>query len=90
VAGVKSHEKHFLGKQCSYLHQNLSKIVVDNHLHKINPNAQRNIHQSPQGMTENHQKNKAFVGRLVVVIDVNPSDGFWTRRLMKLFGHEGK
>ena len=30
------------------------------------------------------------VGRLVVVIDVNPSHGFWTRRLMKLFGHEGK
>jgi hypothetical protein len=31
-----------------------------------------------------------YVGRLVVVIDVNPSHGFWTRRLMKLFGHEGK
>jgi hypothetical protein len=31
-----------------------------------------------------------IVGRLVVVIDVNPSHGFWTRRLMKLFGHEGK
>jgi hypothetical protein len=30
------------------------------------------------------------VGRLVVVIDVNPSHGFWTTRLMKLFGHEGK
>jgi hypothetical protein len=30
------------------------------------------------------------VGILVVVIDVNPSHGFWTRRLMKLFGHEGK
>jgi hypothetical protein len=28
------------------------------------------------------------VGRLVVVIDVNPSHGFWTTRLMKLFGHE--
>jgi hypothetical protein len=27
---------------------------------------------------------------LVVVIDVNPSHGFWTTRLMKLFGHEGK
>jgi hypothetical protein len=34
--------------------------------------------------------NKNIVGRLVVVIDVNPSHGFWTRRLMKLFGHEGK
>jgi hypothetical protein len=33
---------------------------------------------------------KEAVGRLVVVIDVNPSHGFWTRRLMKLFGHEGK
>jgi hypothetical protein len=31
-----------------------------------------------------------FVGRLVVVIDVNPSHGFWTARLMKVFGHEGK
>jgi hypothetical protein len=26
----------------------------------------------------------------VVVIDVNPSHGFWTARLMKVFGHEGK
>jgi hypothetical protein len=33
---------------------------------------------------------KDIVGRLVVVIDVNPSHGFWTTRLMKLFGHEGK
>jgi hypothetical protein len=31
-----------------------------------------------------------IVGRLVVVIDVNPSHGFWTRKLMKLFGNEGK
>jgi hypothetical protein len=31
-----------------------------------------------------------FVGRLVVVIDVNPSHGFWTARLMKVFGHEGQ
>jgi hypothetical protein len=30
------------------------------------------------------------VGRLVVVIDVNPSHGFWTARLMKVFGHEGQ
>jgi hypothetical protein len=30
------------------------------------------------------------VGRLVVVIDVNPSHGFWTARLMKVFGHEEK
>jgi hypothetical protein len=30
------------------------------------------------------------VGRLFVVIDVNPSYGFWTTRLMKVFGHEGK
>jgi hypothetical protein len=39
--------------------------------------------QTVSGSTE-------IVGRLVVVIDVNPSHGFWTRRLMKLFGHEGK
>jgi hypothetical protein len=31
-----------------------------------------------------------IVGRLVVVIDVNPSHGFWTGRLMKVFGHEGQ
>jgi hypothetical protein len=29
-----------------------------------------------------------IVGRLVVVIDVKPSHGFWTARLMKVFGHE--
>jgi hypothetical protein len=31
-----------------------------------------------------------IVGRLVVVIDVNPSHWFWTTRLMKVFGHEGQ
>ena len=31
-----------------------------------------------------------LVGRLVVVIDVNPSHEFWTARLMKVFGHEGQ
>ena len=31
-----------------------------------------------------------YVGRLIVVIDVNPSHGFWTARLIKVFGHEGK
>ena len=36
------------------------------------------------------ETSSVFVGRLVVVIDVNPSHGFWTRRLMRLFGHEGK
>jgi hypothetical protein len=35
-------------------------------------------------------RNGLIVGRLVVVIDVNPSHGFWTARLMKVFGHEGK
>jgi hypothetical protein len=30
------------------------------------------------------------VGRLVVVIDVNRSHGFWTARLIKVFGHEGQ
>jgi hypothetical protein len=32
-------------------------MVVDNILHIINPSAQRNTHQNPQGMTENHQEN---------------------------------
>jgi hypothetical protein len=31
-----------------------------------------------------------IVGRLVVVIDVNPSHWFWTAILMKVFGHEGQ
>jgi hypothetical protein len=31
-----------------------------------------------------------IVGRLVVSIDVNPSHGFWTARLIKVFGHEGQ
>jgi hypothetical protein len=31
-----------------------------------------------------------IVGRLVVVIDVNRSHGFWTARLIKVFGHEGQ
>jgi hypothetical protein len=30
------------------------------------------------------------IGRLVVFIDVNPSHGFWTARLIKVFGHEGQ
>jgi hypothetical protein len=34
--------------------------------------------------------NGEIVGRLVVVIDVNPSHSFWTARLMKEFGHEGQ
>jgi hypothetical protein len=35
-------------------------------------------------------KKGEIVGRLVVVIDVNPSHWFWTPRLMKVFGHEGQ
>ena len=31
-----------------------------------------------------------IVGRLVVVIDVNPSHGFWTARLIKVFGLDMK
>jgi hypothetical protein len=31
-----------------------------------------------------------IVRRLVLVIDVKPSHGFWTARLMKVFGYEGK
>jgi hypothetical protein len=29
-------------------------------------------------------------GKLVVVIDVNPSHWFWTTILIKVFGHEGQ
>jgi hypothetical protein len=31
-----------------------------------------------------------IVGGLVIVIDVNPSHWFWTQKLMKIFGNEGK
>jgi len=31
-----------------------------------------------------------IVGRLIVVIDVNPSHWFWTERLMKVIAHEGQ
>jgi hypothetical protein len=34
--------------------------------------------------------NIGIVGRLVVVIDANPSHGFWTIILIKVFGHEGQ
>jgi hypothetical protein len=37
-----------------------------------------------------HIKDGDDVGRLVVVIDVNPSHGFWTAILIKVFGHEGQ
>jgi hypothetical protein len=49
--------------------------------HQIVPPFLNNLNQSIEFLV---------VGRLVVVIDVNPSHGFWTTRLMKLFGHEGK
>jgi hypothetical protein len=47
---------------------------------------ERNVHLPLRG----GNLQQSIVGRLVVVIDVNPSHGFWTTRLMKLFGHEGK
>jgi hypothetical protein len=57
VAGEKGHENPSLGKQCSYSHQNPSTVVVDSHLHRINPSARRSNHQNTQGKTENHQEN---------------------------------
>jgi hypothetical protein len=44
----------------------------------------------PTNFSLMNQPAMKFVGRLVVVIDVNPSHGFWTARLIKVFGHEGK
>jgi hypothetical protein len=35
-------------------------MTVDNILHRINPIAERNTHQNPQGMTENHHENIAL------------------------------
>jgi hypothetical protein len=54
VVGVKSYERLSLGKQCSYLYQNLSTVVVGNHLHEKSPSAQKGTHQKSQGKTENH------------------------------------
>jgi hypothetical protein len=60
VDGEKSHEKPSLGKRCSYLYQNLSTVVVGNHLHEKSPSAQEGTHQKSQGKTGNHQENKAL------------------------------
>jgi hypothetical protein len=60
VAGAKSHEKPSLGKQCPYLYQNLSTVVVGNHLHEKSPSAQKGAHKKSQGKTENHQENKVL------------------------------
>jgi hypothetical protein len=31
--------------------------MVETLLHRINPSAQKNMHQTPQGMTKNHYEN---------------------------------
>jgi hypothetical protein len=49
-----------LGKKCPYLYKDMSTMVVDNILHRINPNSQRNTYQNFQGMIENHQENIAL------------------------------
>jgi hypothetical protein len=60
VVGVRSHENLSLGKQCSYLYQNPTTVVVGNHFHGENPSAQKGTHQKSQGKTENHQENKVL------------------------------
>jgi hypothetical protein len=56
----------------------------------INTYAPRDNHDRESSRIEKNIHRERTVGRLVVVIDVNPSHGFWTARLMKVFGHEGK
>jgi hypothetical protein len=51
------HKDPSLSKEGPYSYQDLSTMVVDNHLHGKNPSAQRSTHQNPQGKTENHQEN---------------------------------
>jgi hypothetical protein len=48
VVGVKSHEKPSLDKQCPYFYENLSTMVVGNHLHEKSPSAQKGTHQKSQ------------------------------------------
>jgi len=55
--GKPCHKYPTLGKQRPHPYQYLSTMVVDNILHRINPSAQRNTHQNPQGMTKIHQEN---------------------------------
>jgi predicted aspartyl protease len=61
-------------------------VVLDYYKNKITCLDEEGKHEKIQGIL----RAVVVVGRLVVVIDVNPSHGFWTTRLMKLFGHEGK
>jgi hypothetical protein len=49
---------HFLREQV--INQNLSIVVVDSHLHRVNLSSRRSTHQRPQGKTENHQENTAL------------------------------
>jgi hypothetical protein len=53
------HKYHVLGKQRPYPYQDLSTMVVDNFLHRINLSVQRKTHQNPEGMTGNHDENIA-------------------------------
>jgi hypothetical protein len=48
------------------------------------------IHVDLDGTFIDSREEYRYVGRLVGVIDVNPSHWFWTPILMKIFGHEGK
>jgi hypothetical protein len=65
-------------------------VLYKGNLRNISPTIPLDISIKP-GVVENvHIGASCSVGRLVVVIDVNPSHGFWTARLMKVFGHEGK
>jgi len=58
VVGESHHKDPPLSKEGPYVHQDLSTVVVGNHLYGENPSAQRGIHQNPQGRSENHHESK--------------------------------
>ena len=60
----------------------LSNVCVDNWFRARNENERES--------SCHEDSNVDVVGRSVVAIDFNPSHGFWTTRLMKVFRHEGQ
>jgi hypothetical protein len=74
----------------SYLSDNTKKFLKKSQRHILKLNEMLKEQEESSKTQLEEKEEEITVGRLVVVIDVNPSHGFWTRRLMKLFGHEGK
>jgi len=50
-----------LGEPCPHLYQNMSTIIVEIILHRINPSSQKNIRQTLQGMTKNYHEKISLI-----------------------------